>query len=94
MGKIRLQNIHVTIPECDARNRGKTGSGKTTLLSLLLRTYDDYQGSIYFGDYSIKDYRLDAICLQLGMFPQDHFLFSTTIAENICFANPNFEKRK
>lgn len=90
-----LQNIHVTIPQGKTLGIvGKTGSGKTTLLSLLLRTYDDYQGSIYFGDYSIKDYRLDAYLPAIGYVPQDHFLFSTTIAENICFANPNFGEEK
>lgn len=73
---------------------GKTGSGKTTLLSLLLRTYDQYQGQIYFGDYNIKDYRLDAYLLAIGYVPQDHFLFSTTIAENIRFANPNYSEEK
>lgn len=73
---------------------GKTGSGKTTLLSLLLRTYDQYQGQIHFGDYNIKDYRLDAYLLAIGYVPQDHFLFSTTIAENIRFANPNYSEEK
>ena len=90
-----LQDIHLQIPEGKTLGIvGKTGSGKTTLLSLLLRTYDDYQGSIYFGNYSIKDYRLDAYLPAIGYVPQDHFLFSTTIAENICFANPNFGKEK
>ncbi|EOT44152.1 ABC transporter ATP-binding protein [Enterococcus columbae] len=90
-----LQDIHLQIPTGKTLGIvGKTGSGKTTLLSLLLRTYDDYKGSIYFGDYSIKDYRLDAYLPAIGYVPQDHFLFSTTIAENICFANPEYGEEK
>ncbi len=67
---------------------GKTGAGKTTLLKLFLREYDDYQGSILFGEHDIKAYRLQALLAAIGYVPQDHFLFSMTIRDNIRFAAP------
>lgn len=68
---------------------GKTGSGKTTLLRLLLREYDVEEGTIFFGGKTIKNYTLDALRASIAYVPQDHFLFSATIAENIAFANPD-----
>lgn len=67
---------------------GKTGSGKTTLFKLLMREYDHYDGHISFNGIDIKDYSLDALLTKIGYVPQDNFLFSTTIRENIRFANP------
>ncbi|GGC86258.1 ABC transporter ATP-binding protein [Enterococcus wangshanyuanii] len=69
---------------------GKTGAGKTTILKLLMREYDNYQGQVSFGGHNIKDYSLDALMHSIGYVPQDHFLFSMTIRENIRFANPDF----
>jgi ATP-binding cassette subfamily B protein len=73
---------------------GKTGSGKTTLLKLLMREYDNYQGTIQFGSHNIKEYSLDALLQSIGYVPQDHFLFSMTIRDNIRFANPHFSQEK
>ncbi|MDT2756507.1 ABC transporter transmembrane domain-containing protein [Enterococcus asini] len=66
---------------------GRTGAGKTTLMKLLLRQYDDYQGQIVYGAIDSKDYTLDALLHSIGYVPQDHFLFSMTIRDNIRFAN-------
>ncbi len=68
---------------------GKTGSGKTTIMKLLLREYDEYEGMITFGGHDIRDYSLDALLNSIGYVPQDHFLFSMTIRDNIRFANPD-----
>ena len=57
-------------------------------MKLLLRQYDDYQGKITYGNTDIKDYTLDALLHSIGYVPQDHFLFSMTIRDNIRFANP------
>lgn len=73
---------------------GKTGAGKTTLLKLLMREYDDYNGKITFGDVDIKDYSLDALLPAIGYVPQDHFLFSMTIRDNIRFADPKLAQEK
>jgi ATP-binding cassette, subfamily B, multidrug efflux pump len=65
---------------------GRTGSGKTTLCRLLLREYHIKRGDIVIDGKDICDYRLDALRAAIGYVPQDHFLFSATIAENIAFA--------
>jgi ATP-binding cassette subfamily B multidrug efflux pump len=67
---------------------GKTGAGKTTLLKLLLREFDQYEGEIRFGGREISEYALDALRAAIGYVPQDHFLFSATVRENIAFAKP------
>ncbi len=68
---------------------GKTGSGKSTILRLLLREFDLIDGNIFIGDKSIYDYKINSLRKTIGYVPQDHFLFSTTIAENIAFGKPD-----
>lgn len=68
---------------------GKTGSGKTTLLKLLIREFDLHDGSIMIGGKNIQDYRMERLREAIGYVPQDHFLFSATVMENIAFANPD-----
>lgn len=65
---------------------GKTGSGKTTLLKLLIREFDVKEGDIHIGEHSIYDVTTHGLRGAIGYVPQDHFLFSATIAENIAFA--------
>ncbi|WP_160719840.1 ABC transporter transmembrane domain-containing protein [Bacillus sp. USDA818B3_A] len=67
---------------------GKTGSGKTTLLKLLIREFEGFQGEILFGGNPIHTYKLEKLREAIGYVPQDHFLFSATVAENIAFTNP------
>ncbi|MHC0037098.1 ABC transporter transmembrane domain-containing protein [Pseudoneobacillus sp. C159] len=67
---------------------GKTGAGKTTLLKLLIREFEGYKGQIYFGGESLDQYKMESLREAIGYVPQDHFLFSATIAENIAFTNP------
>lgn len=84
-----LEHIKFAINEGDTLGIvGKTGAGKTTIIKLLMREYDHYQGEIKFGGRSIKDYTLDALLGSIGYVPQDHFLFSMTILDNIRFSNP------
>ncbi|AGK53161.1 ABC transporter transmembrane domain-containing protein [Bacillus sp. 1NLA3E] len=71
---------------------GKTGSGKTTLLKLLLREFDGKDVKINFGGQPLTHYKIDSLRAAIGYVPQDHFLFSATIAENIAFANPAANK--
>jgi len=68
---------------------GKTGSGKTAILKLLLREFDDYEGEILFVGHSIQQYKQQCLRESIGYVPQDHFLFSTTVAENIAFTDPS-----
>jgi ATP-binding cassette subfamily B multidrug efflux pump len=64
---------------------GKTGSGKTTLMKLLLRIYDPPEGTIWMGDTDIRDLTLESLRNQIAYVPQEGFLFSTTIRDNIAF---------
>lgn len=84
-----LQTIHLVVePGQTLAIVGRTGSGKTTLFKLLLREFDAADGTIRIGGRPITDYRLDRLRQGMAYVPQDHFLFSATIAENIAFARP------
>ncbi|RAR70788.1 ABC transporter ATP-binding protein [Flavobacterium aciduliphilum] len=66
---------------------GKTGSGKTTLLSLLTRMYDVDKGTITIDGIPIQEINLYHLRNSMGIVPQDTFLFSDTIENNIRFGN-------
>ncbi|MCK6077837.1 ABC transporter ATP-binding protein [Paenibacillus silvae] len=66
---------------------GKTGSGKSTLVKLLLRTYEPPEGSIFINGTDIRELSLDSLRSRIAYVPQDGFLFSTTIRDNIAFSN-------
>ena len=65
---------------------GKTGAGKSTLAQLLLRMYDAQQGEILYDNISIKNIDFKSLRSQISYVPQDVFLFSDTVANNISFA--------
>ncbi len=67
---------------------GRTGSGKTTLLSLLPRLVDPPPGTVFLDGVDVRDYRLSDLRGAIAMVPQESFLFSTTIAENISIGRP------
>ena len=64
---------------------GRTGSGKSTILNLLTRQLDPSSGKIYINGIDLKEINLDDFRSQLGVVPQDVFLFSDTIGNNIKF---------
>jgi ATP-binding cassette subfamily B protein len=64
---------------------GRTGSGKTTIAQLLLRMYDPTRGNIELDDVNIKSINLETIREQISYVPQDVFLFSETVHNNIAF---------
>jgi ATP-binding cassette subfamily B multidrug efflux pump len=66
---------------------GKTGSGKTTLVKLLLRVYESPRGAIRFDGRDIQDITLESLRSKIAYVPQDGFLFSTTIRDNIAFSD-------
>ena len=67
---------------------GHTGSGKTTLASLVPRFYDVGTGRVLVDGVDIRDVTLDSLRHEIGVIPQDPFLFSTTVRENIAFGRP------
>lgn len=68
---------------------GKTGSGKSSIVNLISRLYDVTTGEIRVDDKPIKDRNLDNLRDQIGFVPQDPFLFSDTIENNIKFGKEN-----
>lgn len=64
---------------------GRTGSGKTTIADLLMRTYDVSEGSIHIDGSDLRKINLHDFRAQVGYVPQDVFLFSDTIRNNILF---------
>ncbi len=71
---------------------GRTGSGKTTIADLLMRMYDVSSGKILIDGAEIKQYNLRSLRRQIGFVPQDVFLFSETITENISFGMDKSDK--
>jgi len=70
---------------------GATGSGKSTLTYLILRFYDPTQGEVRIGDCPVRHIPLDDLRGRIGLVPQDIFLFSETIRENIAFGVAELE---
>ena len=64
---------------------GKTGSGKSTILNLVSRLYDTTSGEVIIDNQPVKQLNLDSLRSSIGFVPQDPFLFSDTIANNIRF---------
>jgi ATP-binding cassette subfamily B protein len=67
---------------------GHTGSGKTTLASLVPRFYDVGSGRVLVDGVDVRDVTLTSLRREIGVIPQDPFLFSTTVRENIAFGRP------
>src|SRR5690606_1075663 len=100
-GHIQFEHVHFTYPDTgiQALNDvsfevkpgevlaivGKTGSGKSTLANLLMRMYDVQAGTIRVDGHDIRKLPLQAYRSQTGFVPQDVFLFSETIGNNIAF---------
>lgn len=81
-----LNNISFTIEKGETvAFLGKTGSGKSTILQLISRMYDVSSGSILIDQQNIKDWNVQNLRDQIAVVPQDAFLFSDTIKNNIRF---------
>jgi ABC-type multidrug transport system fused ATPase/permease subunit len=68
---------------------GATGSGKSTLLSLIPRFYDPDRGSVLVSGADIRELDLEELRRNVGIVPQETFLFSETVRDNITFGNPD-----
>ncbi|MFS8639372.1 MAG: ABC transporter ATP-binding protein/permease [Symbiobacteriaceae bacterium] len=65
---------------------GRTGSGKTTVANLLVRLYDPPPGTVLIDGLDVREIPLEVLRRDIGYVPQDNFLFSKTVGENIAFA--------
>ncbi len=68
---------------------GPTGSGKTTLVSLISRLFEAPPGSLLIDGRPVRDYPLAVLRHNIGMVPQETFLFSDTLSENLIFGAPD-----
>jgi ATP-binding cassette subfamily B protein len=100
-GAIRFENVSFVYPDTGIKAiknfnlsvkagetvaiLGTTGSGKSTIASLLTRLYDPIEGQILVDSVPLKEYNLQSLRSQTGYVPQDVFLFSDTIAQNVAF---------
>jgi ATP-binding cassette subfamily B multidrug efflux pump len=73
---------------------GTTGSGKSTIANMVCRLYDIDNGSIEIDQVGVKDYNLSSLRSQIGYVPQDVFLFSDTIENNISFGNRKMSREE
>jgi len=84
--KDALSEIELTVPPGQTVALvGATGAGKSTLVKLVARFYDPIRGRILVDGLDLRDARIGSLRRQLGIVPQEAFLFSGTIAENIAF---------
>jgi ATP-binding cassette, subfamily B, multidrug efflux pump len=109
-GKIEFKNVSFTYPDTGIHALknisfqiqpgeslaviGTTGSGKSTVSNLISRLYDVSSGEIRIDDIPIKAYQLQNLRSQTGVVPQDVFLFSDTIYNNIAFGLDKPEEAK
>jgi ATP-binding cassette subfamily B protein len=84
-----LQDISLKIPAGSSLALvGLTGAGKTTLVNLIPRLYDAPAGRVLIDGRPVRDYSLEELRRSIGFVPQETFLFSETIHENILFGAP------
>ncbi len=84
-----LRDISLTIPAGSSLAIvGPTGSGKTTLVNLIARLYDAPDGTLLIDGRPVYEYPLEVLRRNIGMVPQETFLFSETIRENLAFGAP------
>lgn len=109
-GKIEFRNVSFTYPDTGIKALrdisfrvepgdslaiiGTTGSGKSTIANLISRLYDVREGEILIDDIPIRHYNLNSLRSQIGYVPQDVFLFSDTIYNNIGFGMTDPEETK
>ncbi|ABS22579.1 ABC transporter transmembrane domain-containing protein [Bacillus cytotoxicus] len=87
---LNLKDIHFELKKGETLGVvGRTGAGKTTLLKCLIREYDHFNGELKIGNQDIRNMTLHSVRAAISYVPQDHFLFSTSIGENIAFGKTN-----
>ena len=85
-----LNKVNLTVPAgTSLAIVGPTGSGKSTLVSLIPRIYDATEGTVFIDGRPIREYPLELLRANIGFVPQETFLFSDSIRDNIAFGAQN-----
>ncbi len=96
-GPVVLHDIDLHVPAGSTLAIvGATGSGKSSLVHLLVRMYDPPPGTVFIDGHDVRDVRLEDLRRAIAFVPQETFLFSTTLEDNIAFgahAMPDAERR-
>jgi ATP-binding cassette subfamily B protein len=109
MGDIELNNVSFVYPDTGIRAldniqltikkgekimiMGRTGSGKTTIVDLMTRLFDPTEGEIRIGNVPLKEYDLSYLRDKIGYVPQDVFLFSDSISNNVAFGKDGLSQK-
>lgn len=92
---VYLDDISIKIPKGQVLGIvGPVGSGKSSFAKLLLRIWDPQKGNVKMDGVDLREWDLKTLRRSIGFVPQDTFLFSTSIAENIAFAKPSATKEE
>lgn len=92
---VYLDDISIRIPKGQVLGIvGPVGSGKSSFAKLLLRIWDPQKGRVMMDGVDLREWNLKTLRQSIGFVPQDTFLFSTSIAENISFAKPSATKEE
>ncbi len=90
-----LEHIDLTIPPGQTVALvGATGAGKLTMAKLVARFYDPTDGRILVDGHDLREVSSESLRSQLGIVPQEAFLFSGTVGENIAFGRPDADERQ
>ncbi len=90
-----LDNVNLKIPKGSTLAiMGFTGSGKTSFINLIPRLYDVTEGEILIDGIDVRKIPLDVLRTNIGLVPQESFLFSDTVANNIAYGLRDLDKEK
>ncbi len=89
-GAYALRDVSLSVPPGQTVALvGTTGAGKSTFAKLVARFYDPTEGAVLLDGHDLRDVRQESLRRQLGVVPQEGFLFSGTVRDNIAFGNPD-----
>jgi ABC-type multidrug transport system fused ATPase/permease subunit len=88
--KLALDDVTMTVPPGQTVALvGATGAGKSTFAKLVARFYDPTEGAVLVDGHDLRTVRAESLRSQMGIVPQEAFLFSGTVGENIAFGRPD-----